>query len=196
MQISKVDNNHMSLKWRSLRFQVFRGPGLQERATSFAPLTSSGHTSYPFRLGRRLGYCLSPDQGESSVPPLDRVLGRPSWLTIQVEGGRITFSPSPLPYGVLRGACLAGSDPADQHRDGRVTGLQVPAGQVRTRARHFAAARDGRGCSAFGLSPRTMGASRFGASPKPAYQESPRTRRALSSGHVAVSPYERGSDST
>ena len=75
------------------------------------PLTSSGHTSYPFRLGRRFGYCLSPDQGESSVQPLDRVLGRPSWLTIQVEGGMIKFSPSPLPYGVLRGACLPSQRP-------------------------------------------------------------------------------------
>ena len=63
------------------------------------------------------------------------------------------------------------SDPADQHRDGRVTGVQVPAGQVRTRARNCAAARDDRGCSAFGLSPRTMGASRVGASPTPAYKK-------------------------
>ena len=75
------------------------------------PLTSLGHKSYPFRLGRRFGYCLSPDQGESSVQPLDRVLGRPSWLTIQVEGGRINFSPSSLPYGVLQGACLTGQQP-------------------------------------------------------------------------------------
>lgn len=75
------------------------------------PLTSSGHKSYPFRLGRRFVYCLSPDQGESSVQPLDRVLGRPSWLTIQVEGGMINFSPSPLPYGVPQGACLTGQQP-------------------------------------------------------------------------------------
>ena len=168
-----------------------------ERGPALPPLTSSGHTAYPFRLGRRFVYCLSPDQGESSVSPLDRVLGRPSWLTIQVEGGRIKFSPSPLPYGAPRGACLTGRRPrADQHRDGSVTGLQVPAGQVRTRARNCAAARDDRGCSVFGLSPRIIGASRVGASPTPASTNSPLTRRASSSGHAAVAPDARGRDST
>ena len=84
---------------------------LENTLSGHPPLTSSGHKSYPFRLGRRFVYCLSPDQGESSVQPLDRVLGRPSWLTIQVEGGKINFSPSPLPYGVLRGACLTSQQP-------------------------------------------------------------------------------------
>lgn len=43
------------------------GQCVKNTLSGHSPLTSSGHTSYPFRLGRRFGYCLSPDQGESSV---------------------------------------------------------------------------------------------------------------------------------